>query len=52
MCVPLYVKLGAFSVPPKTVVVLVGWRRAATKGEAGDMGGDGQTGDGRSGDPA
>jgi len=41
MYVPLYVKQGAFSVAPKTVVALVGWRRAAGTGEAGDIGKDG-----------
>lgn len=41
MYVPLYVKLGAFSVAPEIVVALVGWHRAAGTGEAGDMGKDG-----------
>lgn len=50
--VPLYVKLGAFFVALETVVALVGLRRAAATVEAGDMGEDGQTEDGRSGDPA
>lgn len=52
MCVPVYVKPGAFSAAPETVMALVGLHRAAAMGEAGDMDEDGQTEDGQSADLA